>query len=1093
LDIVYYKEKGIFKKFSLVIISVILLTSIIPLQNVYAPSITFDSEINLSNNGSLSTIPEIVISGSNVYVVWIDGGNIFFKNSTDSGATFPGAALDIGNAATSDEGPPQIAVSGNNIYTTWKQGDNIKFINSTDNGVSFASAEVQLSSTSNTFVSEFPQVDTPGSNTVYTAWRDVNSGGSDEIVFKRSTDNGLNFDLPIIVGTTNLIAPNNAGTKIASDGTNVYVVWQNSTDILFARSTDSGQNFGAVQDIGVSSGLFLASLPEIVTAGSNVYVIWQQTGNIQFASNDNDGNSADWSGPITIGSSGGSNTGNTPKIAASVSGGTVYAVWRDDSTGGGDIIFKTSTDSGGTFGFPTTPSDGNLSGNTGTSTTPDIAVSGTNVHVVWDDSTPSGSNSDILHAFSTDDGVTFGSSQNISDDTETSALPKLAASGSSPFVVWEDGSPGEIFFRTGTLSAISVSIAPTQSKLSDTTTITVTDSGSSGSIIVNVKSDTTDPSTIPITLTEGPTGTFTGTITFTETGSSSGTTLQASPGDTITATFGSDSGTASIFPRTIDFNGITDFNLNSTANVRVIDQNSNLNTGSADTVTVTVVSTADPTGISLVLTETGVNTGVFGGTSTDPTKSTLIFAESPGLVSTSGSVFVNQTNTGGAGLDANAIDQVLVDFRSNTDLTGINLELTETGNSTEIFTGTLNLSLSTTDNSTGTLRVTGNDLIVATNPGGINSLLLVTPKASQNGALHVDIPSVSSIIATYKSASIAVSLTDALAPGGGGGGLVRPGLVVNVLAGSAGGGGGLPGPTVVLGYLALNDNAVERISMPQEIRDFIINDFDSHTPLEPITDVFEDYELPLSINGNGFALGGYENTLVPQTVKPGEPIEFTLVFYTTSEIAHTSLNFNLGLMRTIAGSDTQVLLYKDKFEIVDPNGNIATATGSINNEGDLKRVATFSITFSDDIQWSNSDFVIRSWNDNMNSGDIIVYDAIQVLPSEEEIAFEESLPEPEVEQLKSQYVPIWIKNNAAWWSEELIDDSDFVAGIEYLIQNEIITIQDDQVIASYSSNEIPEWIKNNAGWWSEDLITEKEFIDGLQWLISNGIIQVKET
>ena len=75
------------------------------------------------------------------------------------------------------------------------------------------------------------------------------------------------------------------------------------------------------------------------------------------------------------------------------------------------------------------------------------------------------------------------------------------------------------------------------------------------------------------------------------------------------------------------------------------------------------------------------------------------------------------------------------------------------------------------------------------------------------------------------------------------------------------------------------------------------------------------------------------------------------------------MNFNLGPTGTIAGSDTQVLLYKDKFEIVDPNGNIATATGSINNEGDLKRVATFSITLSDDIQWSNSDLVIRSWND----------------------------------------------------------------------------------------------------------------------------------
>jgi len=336
--------------------------------------------------------------------------------------------------------------------------------------------------------------------------------------------------------------------------------------------------------------------------------------------------------------------------------------------------------------------------------------------------------------------------------------------------------------------------------------------------------------------------------------------------------------------------------------------------------------------------------------------------------------------------------------------------------------------------------------------------------------------------------------------GGGGGGLVRPGLVVNALAGigsllsPGGGGSGPPGPTVTLGALADYDSAVEIISMPQEIRDIVIN-HDPYTPLEPISDIYEDFDLPLSINGDGFALGGYENTLQTQTIQPGEPTEFVIVYYTNSEIAHTSLYFNLGPTRTIAGSDTQVLLYKDKpAEVIDPNGNIASATGSINNEGELKRVATFSITFSESAELPNPDMVIRSWTDNLSSGDTIVYDAIEIAQPEIVVIADEDLPEPEIQTLKSQYVPIWIKNNANWWSLELIEDSDFVAGLEYLIQNEIITIQDNQLIASsYSSNEIPEWIKNNAGWWSEDLITEKEFIDGLQWLISNGIIQVTET
>ena len=35
---------------------------------------------------------------------------------------------------------------------------------------------------------------------------------------------------------------------------------------------------------------------------------------------------------------------------------------------------------------------------------------------------------------------------------------------------------------------------------------------------------------------------------------------------------------------------------------------------------------------------------------------------------------------------------------------------------------------------------------------------------------------------------------------------------------------------------------------------------------------------------------------------------------------------------------------------------------------------------------------------------------------------------------------------------------------------------------------IPIWIKNNAGWWADDLIDDRNFVTGLQWLITNGIM-----
>jgi len=212
------------------------------------------------------------------------------------------------------------------------------------------------------------------------------------------------------------------------------------------------------------------------------------------------------------------------------------------------------------------------------------------------------------------------------------------------------------------------------------------------------------------------------------------------------------------------------------------------------------------------------------------------------------------------------------------------------------------------------------------------------------------------------------------------------------------------------------------------------------------------------------------------------------------------LNFNLGPTRSIAGSNVQVLLWADKPpEIIDPYGVIASFTGSINNEDDdLKKTATFSITFDDSIRELDESFgkdvVIRTWTTALNSGDTIFYDAIDFAQPEIVVIADEDLPEPEIQTLKSQHVPIWIKNNANWWSLELIEDSDFVAGLEYLIQNEIVIIPDSAVTTNeITTQEIPSWIKNTAGWWSEDLITEKEFIDGLQWLITNGIVKVVET
>ncbi len=95
-------------------------------------------------------------------------------------------------------------------------------------------------------------------------------------------------------------------------------------------------------------------------------------------------------------------------------------------------------------------------------------------------------------------------------------------------------------------------------------------------------------------------------------------------------------------------------------------------------------------------------------------------------------------------------------------------------------------------------------------------------------------------------------------------------------------------------------------------------------------------------------------------------------------------------------------------------------------------------------------------------------------------------PSPE---LKSE-IPEWIKNSAGWWADGQIGDSDFLQGIQYLIENGIMIIPETTSSAEPQEG-IPEWIKNNAGWWSDGMINDLDFMGGIQYLIQNGIITIE--
>jgi hypothetical protein len=334
-------------------------------------SVTFDlEEKNLSNNPGDSFDSSIAVSGNNVHVVWNDNtpGNyeIFYSRSTDGGDTF--STINLSNNEDSSLGPA-VAVSGNNVYVVWQDGINaeIFYRRSTDGGISFGPTQ----NLSNNGGASWDSGIAVSANNVYVIWADTTDGSFD-IFYRRSTDGGISF------GPTQNLS-NNGGTSflpsVAVHNSNVYVVWLDSTpgnfDIFYRRSTDGGTTFGATENLSNSPGN--TDLPSIAVSGNNVYV-----------------------------------------------------VWSDENAGNFDVFYRRSTDGGTIFDSPE-----NLSNNSGDSFAPfqAIAISGSNIYVVWSDTTTG--NDEILYRRSTEGSNGFGPTENLSKDPGNSFEPRVAASSIS--------------------------------------------------------------------------------------------------------------------------------------------------------------------------------------------------------------------------------------------------------------------------------------------------------------------------------------------------------------------------------------------------------------------------------------------------------------------------------------------------------------------------------------------------------------------------------------------------------------------------------------------------------------------------------------
>lgn len=84
-----------------------------------------------------------------------------------------------------------------------------------------------------------------------------------------------------------------------------------------------------------------------------------------------------------------------------------------------------------------------------------MAISGSNVYIVWYQSNTDETSSDAFLRRSTDGGATWKSKLNLSNTGDAEVGPDVAASSTTVFVTWDDRITPDIHFRRSTNSGVN--------------------------------------------------------------------------------------------------------------------------------------------------------------------------------------------------------------------------------------------------------------------------------------------------------------------------------------------------------------------------------------------------------------------------------------------------------------------------------------------------------------------------------------------------------------------------------------------------------------------------------------------------------------
>lgn len=382
----------------LIIVVISLVMVIIPMVGMSSQKYeAFGSSptiVNVSHDNGISHSEKILASGNNVYLVWLNG------TSTDP----PGI-------------PPKI--------------NDVLFAKSTDGGSTF-SIPIKISNAHNDDSS--PPVIAQNGNNIYISWIQSNSGNP-SLNFARSIDGGITFSNPIQINQ-GISGPQEE--YIATNGNNVYIAFTNSASagVFFVSSADGGISFTVPQQMSSGSN---NHDPKILVEVTNVYLAWDDQNNgVYFRKSIDSGNT--FGNPINI--SQGIQGGGTD---IAISGNYIYAAWYNFGVSN-QILFARSTDDGNSFGNIITVSTSSISG-----FFPQLAASGNNVYLTWQQEIPTSPYYDVDIATSSDNGNTFNYPVDITSGTIESHSPQINATSNNVYLSWQGYHPNpDVFYSSST-------------------------------------------------------------------------------------------------------------------------------------------------------------------------------------------------------------------------------------------------------------------------------------------------------------------------------------------------------------------------------------------------------------------------------------------------------------------------------------------------------------------------------------------------------------------------------------------------------------------------------------------------------------------